>query len=68
MCPSAPRPGSYRFGGGVGRCAGAADGPRAAPGRRLADVKDIRDATVHGGRVTGPTPGTVGDERGEVTA
>lgn len=52
----------------MGRRAGAADGPRAAPGRRLADVKDIRDATVHGGRVTGPTPGTVGDERGEVTA
>ncbi|SCG37646.1 hypothetical protein GA0070623_0337 [Micromonospora rifamycinica] len=31
-------------------------------------MKDIRDATVHGGRVTGTTPGAVGDERGEVTA
>ncbi|SCE79708.1 hypothetical protein GA0070216_102170 [Micromonospora matsumotoense] len=31
-------------------------------------MKDIRDATMHGGRVTGSTPGTVGDERGGVTA
>lgn len=69
--PYAPIPSpcrSSRFAGAVGGRTGAADGPCVAPGRRLADVKDIRDATVHGGRVTGPTPGAVGDERGEVTA
>ncbi|MDH6461779.1 hypothetical protein HDA35_004627 [Micromonospora purpureochromogenes] len=31
-------------------------------------MKDIRDATVHGGRRTGSAPGAVGDEQGEVTA
>ncbi|GAA2705428.1 hypothetical protein GCM10010429_14020 [Micromonospora olivasterospora] len=47
---------------------GAADGPGPAPARRLADVKDNRDATVHGGRTAGPGPGTAPDEQGEVTA
>ncbi|MEU5940155.1 hypothetical protein ABZ807_13370 [Micromonospora sp. NPDC047548] len=46
---------------------GAADGPHLAPPRRLADVKDIWDATMHGRR-TGSAPGAVPDEQGEVTA
>lgn len=47
---------------------GAADGPHPAPTRRLTDVKDNRDATVHGGRATGPSPVAAPDEQGEVTA
>jgi hypothetical protein len=51
-----------------GRVTGAADGPRPAAARRLADVKDNRDATVHGGRTAGQRPGAARDEQGEVTA
>lgn len=47
---------------------GAADGPHPCPARRLADVKDNRDATVHHGPTTGRGPGVGRDEQGEVTA
>ncbi len=47
---------------------GAATGPRPAPGRRLADVKDNSSAPVPGRRDTGRGPGTVRDQQGEVTA
>lgn len=50
------------------RPTGAADGPHPRPARRLADVKDNRDAAVPHGMTTGRGPGASRDEQGEVTA
>jgi hypothetical protein len=47
---------------------GAADGPAPVPARRLTDVRDYSDTTVHGGRPVGNHSGAVPDEQGEVTA
>ncbi|SCF17985.1 hypothetical protein GA0070612_4508 [Micromonospora chokoriensis] len=60
--------GSFVYDRSPDRWTGAADGPHPCPARRLADVKDNRDATVPHGTTTGRDPGADRDEQGEVTA